>query len=407
MSVRLRIWCPTCKRQHELTEISPVKICPCGKVLADKDQSLRKRFITDSYIAGPQGKVRDGRRKITTLPPSVSTYSEARKIEASLGRHQKKPLAPVASYRTIGDLKKRFLDYIDVHRSKSTAADYRWVFNAAITWFDKMRIEDLTDGDILIFQKKRQADEVSNKTINKELSYFSVFLEWCSDQHIVPRQPVTIKQFSYKRPIPQVLTYPEIQKFLNALEPFYRVFLLMTYRLGLRKSEATQLRKDQLNFAGKNVTIKGKGSKERAIPLPEWIIKELKDLLKQSDPSVPWLFESRRKKGSPLVNPSKAIARAKKAAGITKRVYPHLLRHSIATHMLKGGADLDTVRQFLGHEDIETTAIYVHMDMDDMEKAGDRVDKKLQVLRRNGEKKPSSAIKSKEKGSTKPRLKNS
>lgn len=358
--------------------------------------------MTDIYIDG-----RRGRRTFRTLPHTVTTFRAAHEIEEGLQRHHKKPGAKVASFKLIGQLKKEFLDYKEVHSAKTTGQDYRWVFNAALAWFDNKRVEDLTDGDLLHYQRKRQADKVANKTINKELSYFSTFLQWCAKKSIKPAQPLDIEYFPYKRPKPQVLTPAEISAFVDALEPFYRMFFTVTYRLGLRDHEAKSLQWQHINFGGGNVTIKGKGDKERTLPVPEWLLKSLRAWRKTVGEDTRWIFPSPRKADAPIDNTSKAIARAKKAAGITKRVYPHLLRHSMATHLLKSGADLETVRKFLGHEDIETTAIYVHMDFDDMRRAGERVDETSQLLRKKRRTKPSSTTPSRGNGSTKPKLKNS
>ena len=326
------------------------------------------KFIIDYY---PHGR---GKRVQMVLPASVDNLLDAKNIEKELRQKAKKPGFKYTDTAKVQDLKDDFLDnFIDVERSRNTAKDYRWVFNAALKFFDNFQIQDLTPGHITLYKKTRQVD-VANKTINKELSYFSVFITWAYNaKGIAPETPLMIKQFSYKRPIPLILSYDEIILFIKACEPFYQLFFLTEYCLGLRLDETRQLKKTDINFASSSVRILGKGSKERLVPCPEWLMKSYKQAIKLSDKDVPWLFPSPRDSANPIYNVRKAIKRAKAICKITKPIYPHILRHSIATHLLQGGADLETVRKFLGHESIETTTIYTHVDIEDLRRASERL----------------------------------
>jgi integrase/recombinase XerD len=123
-----------------------------------------------------------------------------------------------------------------------------------------------------------------------------------------------------------------------------------------------------VNFQSNYLTVKGKGAKVRAVPFGRWARERLADFISHGRKRLlrgkdsPYLFVNRS--GKPLSRQGfwKLIRRYALAAGIDKRVTPHTLRHSFATHLLAGGADLRSVQSMLGHADIATTQIYTHVD---------------------------------------------
>jgi integrase/recombinase XerD len=143
--------------------------------------------------------------------------------------------------------------------------------------------------------------------------------------------------------------------------------LELLYATGLRVSELIALQMQQINFDGNFLTVKGKGSKVRAVPFGKWARQKLltyigdarRRLLKGK--SSVFVFINRS--GQPLTRQGfwKLIHGYARAAAIAKRVTPHTLRHSFATHLLEGGADLRSVQSMLGHADISTTQIYTHV----------------------------------------------
>ena len=176
------------------------------------------------------------------------------------------------------------------------------------------------------------------------------------------------------RKLPQTLSPDDLRKLLaqpDAAEPLGardQAMLEVLYATGLRVSELVRLEIRQINFDGNYLTIKGKGSKVRAVPFGKWARQRLLDYLKLGraqllkGKSSPFVFTNRS--GKPLSRQGfwKVIRRYALAAGIDKRVTPHTLRHSFATHLLEGGADLRSVQSMLGHADISTTQIYTHVD---------------------------------------------
>ena len=175
------------------------------------------------------------------------------------------------------------------------------------------------------------------------------------------------------RKLPHALSSDDVRKLLSQpdrsrpLGTRDQAMLELLYATGLRVSELLSLQTQQIDLQGDYLTVKGKGSKMRAVPFGKWAREKLlaymqavrSRLLKGK--SSPFVFTTRS--GKPLTRQAfwKLIRRYALAAGIDKKVTPHTLRHSFATHLLEGGADLRSVQSMLGHADISTTQIYTHV----------------------------------------------
>ncbi len=175
------------------------------------------------------------------------------------------------------------------------------------------------------------------------------------------------------RRLPHTLSADEVRRLLAQPQPSHalglrdQAMLELLYATGLRVSELVSLQLQQVDFQGDYLTVKGKGAKMRAVPFGQWARDKLLTYMKEGRPkllkgrSSPFLFTTRS--GRPLSRQGfwKLIRRHALAAGIEKKVTPHTLRHSFATHLVEGGADLRSVQLMLGHADISTTQIYTHV----------------------------------------------
>ncbi|WP_420634741.1 site-specific tyrosine recombinase [Candidatus Palauibacter sp.] len=176
------------------------------------------------------------------------------------------------------------------------------------------------------------------------------------------------------RPLPDVLSVPEIEALIGAVRPDDWAaprdegILELLYGCGLRVSELLALQGRDLDLREGLVRVRGKGGKERLVPVGAAARSAVGRYLRESRPTLDRGRSQGRvflnARGGPLSRMGvwKILRRHVQRAGILKRVTPHTLRHSFATHLLEGGADLASVQEMLGHADISTTEIYTHVD---------------------------------------------
>jgi integrase/recombinase XerD len=178
--------------------------------------------------------------------------------------------------------------------------------------------------------------------------------------------------------IPDVLSYEDIQKMLDSIDLSEahgvrnRAMLETLYASGLRVSELINLKLSNVYFDIGLIRVIGKGNKERIVPIGEDAIKHIQLYIEgvrrsqmnihPDDENI--VFLNRRGKKLSRVMVFMIVKEAARNAGITKSVSPHTFRHSFATHLIEGGADLRAVQDMLGHESIITTEIYTHLDTD-------------------------------------------
>lgn len=164
--------------------------------------------------------------------------------------------------------------------------------------------------------------------------------------------------------LPEVLSGTEVATVLNAISSVtYRAILVTTYGAGLRIGEACRLEIADIDSKRMLINVyDGKGGKQRYAMLCQHLLDILRAYFRQVRPRGPYLFPG-RKPGSHLSTSavSRVLNRAIKRCGISKRVTPHLLRHSVATHLLETGTDIRFIQAFLGHESIQTTQIYAQV----------------------------------------------
>ena len=209
------------------------------------------------------------------------------------------------------------------------------------------------------------------RNVSAVRSYFRFLM---GDGHLVRDPSERLDTPQRWRTLPEVLTVAEVQKLLAAPtmdDPLYfrdRAMLEIAYGAGLRVSEWIGISVKDIMFDEGLVRVFGKGSKERLVPIGRGAIGALAIYVREQRPRLEkgsgrgLLFLNAR--GEPLsrMGAWKILRKYVDRAGITKQVSPHTLRHSFATHLLEGGADLRAVQEMLGHADIATTQIYTHVD---------------------------------------------
>jgi len=208
------------------------------------------------------------------------------------------------------------------------------------------------------------------------ISGIKAFYKYCLLENITPTDPTTLLEApKLKRELPDVLSFDEIENIIAQIDLSKpeggrnKAILETMYSCGLRVTEVVNLKLSQLYLDVGFVRVIGKGNKERLVPIGSIAIKYIKIYTKNIRVHIPIqpgeediLFLNRRGNRLSRVMIFLIIKDLVKKAGITKNISPHTFRHSFATHLVEGGADLRAVQEMLGHESITTTEIYTHLD---------------------------------------------
>jgi len=205
------------------------------------------------------------------------------------------------------------------------------------------------------------------RSITRAISSLRGFFNFMIIEGIIKENPFEeIEIPKYRPSIPEVLSQEEMLQLIQFTEGEKKslrdkTILELMYATGLRVSELINLKKSDVNLEGGFLTATGKRSKERVVPMGSYSIEAIKRYISEEKPKGPYLFCN--KKGVKLTRQAIWKIIRKYARKIDKtHVSPHTIRHTFATHLLEGGADLRSVQILLGHEDISTTQIYTHVD---------------------------------------------
>ena len=303
--------------------------------------------------------------------------------------------------RTLGPWLRRFLaEHLVSERNlaRNTQRSYRdtlvlllpFVSRARRKPVDRLAVFDLTSERVLQFLAHLEdARGCSPQTRNQRLTAICSFarfvgsrspehVEWCTQIRALPRKKAAPKPISYleKSEIDALLDAPNHATRQGSRE---RALLLFLYNTGVRASEAAQLTVGdlQLTVPGSHpslATVRGKGGKVRQCPLWPRTARLLAALV-DGRPAAEQVFLNRH--GQPitrfgigrLVGRCATVASARVSSLVGKRVSPHVIRHTTATHLLRAGVDLNTIRAWLGHAKLDTTNVYVEIDLETKAKA--------------------------------------
>ena len=273
----------------------------------------------------------------------------------------------------------QFLHYIVVEKglSKNTIDAYSHGLNRFLDYLRKKGIQEISSVskfDVRAFLLVLKKQGLSAKTVVRNLVAIRTLFQFLIREGILEANPIEeLESPKIAKTLPEILTLKEVEQLLEQPNPQTpmgirdRAMLEVLYATGMRVSELTQLPMNQVNLEGGYVLVFGKGSKERIIPLGseamKWValyLKAAREKLAKRKES-PSLFINRMGSGMSRQQVWKTIKTYGRRAGIRKRITPHLLRHSFASHLLEGGADLRSVQMMLGHVDISTTQIYTHV----------------------------------------------
>jgi integrase/recombinase XerD len=310
---------------------------------------------------------KDRIRKRVKCASEIDAQAIESAIRAQLGVAAAKP-----SPHTIRIIADKYLAWMKNHVAGKNDKP-RMINSNILPFFGHLMPDALTSPLIQRYKEKREAMALSrarhiakqkglpipkekkiNRAINLELLCLGSMIKWAASQTPALCNPLKFKieALPYKRQIPFVATRAEINSILDhASDLFHRSLFCAIYEAGLRSEEARKLRPTDINLGQRFLRIRGKGDKTRIVPMSPRLHELLSARLAECGPDYIW---------DNIGSFKTAFNGAKRRSGITRRITPHVMRHSFASHLLEAGADLRSIQDMMGHEDISTTQIYAH-----------------------------------------------
>jgi integrase/recombinase XerD len=241
----------------------------------------------------------------------------------------------------------------------------------------KLSLQTIRRDDLVDFLASLYRQKLESRTVARHLVTLRNFFRFAQVQELISEDPsLNLESPKIRRSLPDYLRLEEVEKLLaqpdekTAIGLRDRAMLEVLYSSGLRVSELIGLRVMDLNRSAGYVRCIGKGDKERVVPVGKKAMSLVERYLRDARPKLlgkdqpsnsPTLFLNRRGGGFSRVGVWKILSAYGRQAGLRVALTPHMLRHSFATHLLEGGADLRSVQLMLGHSDISTTQIYTHV----------------------------------------------
>ena len=235
----------------------------------------------------------------------------------------------------------------------------------------------ITYQDIRYFIGHLSERNLSRRTIARKLSSLRAFYKYLTRMGWIESNPMNLVQYSVKENVlPDFFYEDELNQLLDAVaqstssqQPLQRAVLETLYATGMRVSELSNLTLDQVEFDWGIIRVIGKGNKERIVPLGDIASEALQTYIhgmrqETNIQQLPNVFVSVTGKVLSPTTIRKLLDTIVEESGLNLSIHPHKLRHSLATHLLNNGADLRSVQELLGHEDLSSTQIYTHVTKD-------------------------------------------
>lgn len=274
-----------------------------------------------------------------------------------------------------------YTDLLMVERlSKRTAETYRFSIELFLRWCSKehLKLADVTIQNLIYYLTWRKTEEKSEMTLLKDISSLRSFGSFMVRRGLWKENyPLMLERPKIGRNLPKVLSMEQVDKLLSTIDVSNDLgkrddaLFELIYSCGLRISEACGLLVENLHLAEKILLVHGKGDKERIVPFGERAKNKLELYLNEVRPKlagrkiVKEVFLNYRGEAISRKGVWKRFQEMEKLSGVEAKV--HTLRHSFATHLLAGGADLRSVQELLGHSDLSTTTIYTHVEDKELE----------------------------------------
>jgi integrase/recombinase XerD len=285
-----------------------------------------------------------------------------------------------------GLLNQFYSDLILVKRSSvQTALTYKLSSQEFLNWLvtERIKLKDVTVQNLMYYFLKRKTDGCSEVTLAKDISGVRALGDYLVRKNIwVENVALLLDRPKAAHNLPKVLSPEQVDALLSGIDTSTlcgkrdEALFELIYSCGLRISEACDLKIINVHMDEHLILVHGKGDKERIVPFGDRAAEKLEKYIKDVRPelvkgrNVPELFVNYQGKGISRKGVWKRFQELEKMSGVEAKV--HTLRHSFATHLLSGGADLRSVQELLGHSDLATTQIYTHVTAEQLEAAHDK-----------------------------------
>ncbi len=264
----------------------------------------------------------------------------------------------------------KFLDYLKYEKNFSdhTIINYKVDLEEFYKYLEGKNIKEIDINDIRGYLKELYDKKYSPSSISRKVSSLKSYFKYLEAENKIKENPMAlISNPKKEKKLPTFLNYNDLEKLLNTpdkeTEEGIRdsLILELLYSTGIRVSELVNIEIKNINFEEHKILVLGKGNKERYVYYGSKCTKQIEEYLKVRNAKTNYLLVN--KHGNKLNERTvrKIIEETTKKAGLTIHVTPHTLRHTYATHMLNEGADLKSVGDLLGHENLSTTQIYTHV----------------------------------------------
>ena len=276
------------------------------------------------------------------------------------------------------DLILKFIDELKYEKNYSdlTVDGYLSNLDLFLEYLNENNIKDFNNvkyQDIRLFINHLYELNYNNKTICRHISAVRSFFKYLKGNNYITDNPcILISNPKIDKKLPKYLNYEETEKLLNSFDKNNFIglrnslILEILYSTGIRVSEITNIKLNDISISDKTIIVNGKGNKQRVVYFGNICLNLIKLYLKNSYPKLnkentDYLILSIRGKKINDREIRKVVDEAAIVAGIKTKISPHVLRHTFATHMLIDGADLRSVQELLGHENLSTTQVYTHL----------------------------------------------
>lgn len=271
----------------------------------------------------------------------------------------------------------RFLQYLQFERrySRHTYISYEndlnQFFAYLVSQYEGVGVADITASMVRSWLAEMKEDDMTSKTINRKISALKSFFKFLLKQGVITKTPMTtIISPKLSKRLPVFVEERDMDTLFAHMEfpdnwggRTERLVILLLYSTGMRLSELIQLKESQVDAGNRQLKVLGKGNKERILPLTPDLAVQIKSYLQDKPIRIEGIHQVFVTEEGKALNPRKVYGFVKKylsAVTTVQKRSPHVLRHSFATHLMNNGADLNAVKELLGHSSLAATQVYTH-----------------------------------------------